>query len=480
MALTTEQKKIVTTAKKLYDEPAQRLLLCSAIAGSGKTHTLLELAKVINPSSGIYLVYNKALQVEAATKFKGTNIECKTIHSLAYQAIVRQYGISVKPFTVRDIKEKISYTNKTVVVAILERFFLSNSLDIHTYLHDSKISIKQMTLALIYYEKMLKGEIGSGHALYLKLYHLFLVNGEIATPAYDLLMVDELGDITELTIEIFKLIKAKLKVGVGDSSQNIYSFTHTVDGFKQLKTEGTTLYLTKSFRVSSVIAAKIERFCNSTFNKDIIFKGRDICPKEKSISHAFIARNNSTLIKKMISLSEDNIPFNLTRPPSSIFALVLALATLMPNKPVFFSQYKWLEKIANKHDSIKHLAHVPNRLLDYIGKEYEEDIAIKGALFTIAKYGKTRLFNIYTLAKQHYESKDTYFYTLTTAHSSKGLEFSEVTILEDLNEAVVKSKYLLLTEKDEDRINKLNEEFRLYYVAVSRAMLHIHNAKFLI
>ena len=480
MSLTGEQSKVVQTAATLYRDKEPKLLLVSAIAGSGKTHTLVSLAKELAPTTSLYLAYNKAIAVEAGNKFKGTTTECKTIHSLAYQTIVRQYGISVKPFTVRDIKEKIAYTSKAALVTILERFFLSNSLDIHLYLQDSKISENQKTLALTYYEKMLKGEIGSGHALYLKLYHMFLVNGEIPTPSYDLLMVDELGDITELTIEIFKLIKAKLKVGVGDSSQNIYSFTHTIDGFKQLKTQGTTLYLTKSFRVSSAIASKIERFCNSTFNKDIIFKGREIDPSEKSTSHAFIARNNSTLIKKMISLSEDNTPFNLTRPPSSIFALVLALATLMPNKPVFFPQYKWLEAIANTHDKIKYQAHVPNRLLDYIGKEYEEDIAIKGALSTIAKYGSSRLFSVYSLAKKHYESKDTYFYTLTTAHSSKGLEFSEVTIMNDLNEAVIKSKYLLLTEKDEDRINKLNEEFRLYYVASSRAMLHIHNAKFLV
>ena len=57
MNLTTQQLRAIDTIKKDDTE----LICMSAIAGSGKTATLIEMASALDPSNGLYLAYNKAI-----------------------------------------------------------------------------------------------------------------------------------------------------------------------------------------------------------------------------------------------------------------------------------------------------------------------------------------------------------------------------------------------------------------------------------
>ena len=52
-------------------------------------------------------------------------------------------------------------------------------------------------------------------------------------PTYQtMLSMDESGDCNSVTIEIFKLLKADIKIMAGDQYQNIYGFNNTINGFK--------------------------------------------------------------------------------------------------------------------------------------------------------------------------------------------------------------------------------------------------------
>ena len=479
MSLTKEQQVVVDTATSLYKMDTDETLLVAACAGAGKTHTLIELAKAVAPKHAMYLAYNKAIQLEAESKFKGTPVVCKTMHALAYGHTVRKYGLNLQKFTYRDVDEDIPYKDKMRVVSILDSFLLSGSTEIDEFLVAKDVVPTTAHRVLKYYAKMMHGEVGGGHTFYLKLYHILLENKTIQPPKLDLLMVDELGDITALTVEIFRLIKARLKVGVGDAGQNIYGFNSTINGFKVLEAESTTLRLTQSFRVASNIAEDIQAFCTATFDPDMIFTGRKMTGKEKDTSHCYIARNNSGMLEKMFTLVASNVPFNLTRNPVDIFGLILALATLKPGGTIFDAQYKWLGAVANKHEKLVSNGQTKTKLLQYIAQEYSHDISIKSALSVIMKHGTPALFDLFNTAKKYKADSKTYYTTLTTAHSSKGLEFTSVTILEDLNNAARNAvntiKYLDPVDNVLD-INKLNEELRLYYVACSRSMLHLHNA----
>ena len=71
----------------------------NAVAGSGKTTTIIEYAASRPPSSKIlYLAFNKSVRLEAARKFEArglNNVKVETAHSLAYKHIVFSNGFKI-------------------------------------------------------------------------------------------------------------------------------------------------------------------------------------------------------------------------------------------------------------------------------------------------------------------------------------------------------------------------------------------------
>jgi superfamily I DNA/RNA helicase len=64
---------------------AGRDLALIAGAGAGKTSTLV-LMGAATGKRGLYMAYNKAAADDARRRFGG-NVECRTSHSLAFQAV---------------------------------------------------------------------------------------------------------------------------------------------------------------------------------------------------------------------------------------------------------------------------------------------------------------------------------------------------------------------------------------------------------
>ncbi|MEV5568362.1 DNA helicase, partial [Streptomyces sp. NPDC052196] len=65
-------------------------LAVQAGAGTGKTSTLILLAKQTPARRGHYLAFNRAIAMDAAARFPAT-VRCKTAHSLAYGALGFRY-----------------------------------------------------------------------------------------------------------------------------------------------------------------------------------------------------------------------------------------------------------------------------------------------------------------------------------------------------------------------------------------------------
>lgn len=103
-------------------------LLIQAVAGSGKTTTLLELIK---KTSGqvLYLAFNKSIQVETATKFEEksiTNGKALTIHSLGLQSIrMSRIKFSIKNskfyHLFKELKEKHGRILNSCVKEVAEK-----------------------------------------------------------------------------------------------------------------------------------------------------------------------------------------------------------------------------------------------------------------------------------------------------------------------------------------------------------------------
>jgi len=481
MGLTPQQQEAVDAVCK----EGPQLVKIKAVAGSGKTHTLIEIAKTLDPTSGLYLAYNRAISEEAAQKFKGTKIKCSTIHSLAYGSVVRQYGLKVGFFGVRNVQPATeSYPVRKKVVDLLEVFFLSEYTDIVQFFTDKGTPTHIQDVCIENLNLMTTGKISCSHSFYLKLFHIYMATGEIETPEVDLLLVDEAGDITPLTLDIFRLIKAPKKVAVGDPMQNIYSFNNTINAFTELQGEGVEIELTESFRVSHLIASRVGEFVCKHLDSDFHFTGRIYHPQAVADTKAYIARNNSGLLEEMLRLKHEDIPFHTTRRIDTILELPIILANLGSGNPIEGYQYKHLEKLRSDWEKTPMLQTVHSTVGKYVLASSKDDDDIMRAFNVVMRYGPGELNRLVKYAKDC--AKKECSLTLTTAHSSKGLEFGEVEIAPDLNEKVADSLYKITFEykhynavTSDAKIAELKEELRLGYVAATRAMITLTNATFL-
>ena len=102
MELTKEQQDIINSSGNIK---------INAVAGSGKTTTVIEYAKTRPKTSKIlYLAFNKSVKLEAVKKFqeKGLdNVKVETAHSLAFRHIVTRskYSVRTQNYKSSDVVE---------------------------------------------------------------------------------------------------------------------------------------------------------------------------------------------------------------------------------------------------------------------------------------------------------------------------------------------------------------------------------------
>src|SRR3954471_23840178 len=107
MKLTPEQQAIIHSAGNMK---------INAVAGSGKTTTIIEYAKTRPINSRIlYLAFNRSVKLEAIKKFEQgnlINVVVETAHSLAYKNIVFKYGYKVRAlgYKTHEIAEVLGLT----------------------------------------------------------------------------------------------------------------------------------------------------------------------------------------------------------------------------------------------------------------------------------------------------------------------------------------------------------------------------------
>lgn len=471
MNLTEEQQHVVDYAKQAEDG---ELLLIDSVAGSGKTTLLRAVAEGLNVTSGLYLAYNKAIATSSQKKFPST-VDCRTTHSLAYKAIVVPMKLNVGFFGPRQIEEKLPYKEKQLLADDIREFCLSSFTSYEEY---AEVCGRINTaLATKYLNFMAQGKIECTHDFYLKAFHMALAQGDVDCPKYDLLMLDEAGDLNEVTLEIFKLLPAKLKLAVGDPHQNIYTFNHTINCFEQLEGQGKTFKLSKSFRVPTHIAEPMQKFCQRYLNPDMVFEG--VVPTEDEIrTRGYISRTNSGLINKLMELNAQRVPYGLVRQAKEIFKVPLMVAGLKYQGKIYDPAYKHLqEDIDDWSENKNNIKRTYSTLLGYLKSKYAEDLGLVQAINLVITKGKGAIFEAYAEAKHHENKKQDFM--LMTAHSSKGLEFDEVIIAPDLNSSIDE----LLQSIDMNELKPgtglgaaEKEALNLYYVACTRALVRLRNA----
>ena len=474
MTHTNEQSAIISHVKS---EAGNGLTLIDSVAGSGKTSVLIAIAKAIPHTNGLYLAYNSHIAKESRSKFPSTT-HCMTTHAMAYHATVKSkdYPVTLGNFGYKSIKEPLSYEAKLAIVDHIRSFCLSSFTDFRDYATDRTLTTLQTTIALRYLDLMQSNKVECTHEFYLKYFHILLANGSLTYPPFDFIMLDEAGDLNEVTLAIFRLLPSPKKIAVGDKHQNIYQFNETINCFTVLADEGTTFHMTQSFRVAHDIAARVEKFCRRYLDPDMHFKGIRLANKTPR-TFAYLSRTNGGLIAQMIEFNRQGVRYGLTRKPQEIFKVPLMLCNLKYQGFITDPAYKFLQADVDEYFESPELQTEFKFPIDYIRSIYSEDPVLETAAGLISRFGMATIIKTYEEARLNYREHQ--LITLSTAHACKGAEFDSVTILSDLNDSIAKLVTRIRSDKSYEITPKDYESLNLYYVACTRSHMELNNAKHL-
>ncbi|MCK5835839.1 MAG: ATP-dependent helicase [Desulfobacula sp.] len=465
--ITQEQKKIID-CEVLPGE----ILKIMAFAGTGKTTTLVEYTKKRPRMRFLYIAFNKSVQLEAARKFPG-NVTARTTHSLAFRA---------KGFSYKDRLVKGFRANQVMTALGLKEYekarFTMDTLYNYLVSSDPKVSFHHIPpMARGFYKKnklplpdlvesanclgrlMCKGSdknIGMLHDGYLKLYQL-------SNPvlSFDCILLDEAQDINPVTAAIvFAQARPDQNpdpcsiILVGDGHQQIYSFRGAKDTLKTFPAARTN-YLTQSFRFDNNIARVANMILGAFKKEDKKIVGTQVNRPRKipwdPESHTIIARTNATLFDKAVQLYKDHT-----------IGFVGGVGSYRLNilKDVYYLYKDNSSRIKDPY--IKSFGSF-QELKSYA--RTVEDFELSSLCKIIEKYGFKIPGHVDRIMEQAVHETDAKI-LLTTAHKSKGLEWSNVLLMDDFQPLVKEEKIIDPAGVDPD-------EFNLIYVAMTRAMINL-------
>jgi len=464
---TKEQNKIIN-----QDLLPGETLKIMAFAGTGKTTTLVEYTKKRPDLRFLYIAFNKSVQLEAAQKFP-KNVIARTTHSLAFR---------VKGFQHKDRLVKGFRANQVMEALHLEKYedarFTMDTLNNYLVSSDPKVTSHHIpAMAWGFYKKnkipppnlvahanslgrlMCDGSnetIGMLHDGYLKLYQLS--NPKLQ---YDCILLDEAQDINPVTSAIvFAQAKTNQNpkpcsiILVGDGHQQIYSFRGAKDTLKTFKA-ARTRYLTQSFRFDNNIA-RLANMVLKTFKKEtrkIVGTKVDRIEKPKwdQNHHTIIARTNAALFDKAVRLYKRH---------KIGFVGGVGNYRLSILKDVYYLFKKDMLKIQDPY--IKSFSTFKD--LKAYAKAVE-DFELSSVCKMVEKYTTGIPGHVDRIMEQSVDPAKAGI-LMTTAHKSKGLEWSNVLLMDDFHSLVKEEKII-------DPAGIEPDEFNLIYVAMTRARVNL-------
>lgn len=480
MQLTAEQEDILASTTSLK---------INAVAGSGKTSTIVAYAKQCKPTDRLlYLAFNKSVKLEATQKFieeNLSNVRVETAHSLAYKSVVRQNNyelqsngyktyelakiLKLKP---RGIKHgELVLANHILKYAAL--FCNSHATKVKQVNYAETVTDEQaakfvaqnlqeiFSQTRTFLAKMNSGEIPITHDFYLKKYQL-------SNPSlyFDYIFFDEGQDASPAMLDVFTKQQAT-KILVGDTHQQIYGWRYAVNSLE--KTDFPELKLSASFRFSPQIATlahKIlgwKKHLGQEPKVHLYGRGKHTTNKVK----ATIARTNLGLLLRAIEFIKENKKI----------------------KHIYFegnlNSYTYADDGASLYD-VLNLQNGKKRLIrDQVIKQMNsiedleeyikqtEDVQLGLMLEIVKEYGNEIPKILQDLKDKHVENEQKHKAQMifSTVHRCKGMEYDSVQLVNDF---VGEERLKMLIEKEDADPTRLNEEINLLYVAVTRTRNHLY------
>jgi hypothetical protein len=480
MKLTDQQKAIVDSHGNIK---------INAVAGSGKTATLIEYAKKRAKNSRIlYLGFNRSVRQEAERRFAEAgldSVKSATAHSLAFSRTVAGTDKKVSSgykthelVSILDLKPPEKNIRSVYLLAAhiikYASMFLSNAKprvsdvdyaasicepEAVKFLNRHYGIIQDSTRKFL--AKMDSGAIPVTHDFYLKKFQL-------SAPVlnYDCILLDEGQDASPVILDIF-LKQNAVKVIVGDAHQQIYAWRHAVNalGSVDFKEYG----LTTSFRFPQRIADCAmecllwKHYLYGDGYEPVTITGAGT-PAKKVNSRATLARTNIFLLRNAVDLV-----CGATKPAKIYFEGNLSSYTYASEGASLWDVFSLFSNESEKirDPLIKSMGSI-DELEEYASEAEDAEL---GMLIDMVNEHGRKLPWYFKQIKEHHvpqEKRHTADMVLSTVHRCKGMEYDWVKLEEDFtNETQLKkiSEKKDITQADK---NRLEEEINLVYVAVTR------------
>lgn len=511
--LTEEQARIINFFPKLVGKN-DTIMGVRAFAGTGKSFLLKQAAKTYPNLQMLGLAFNNSIATENKRSFPKKNTKWFTVHGFAKEYLKKElmrlekevergamseralaesgYRIDfssvmpdLKPIEIidaLDIKDKGDYALAKAIADVFKVYCQSALQDIapEGIRGAARAQLDSVVIALpdayieagCHYSKQLwekhkKGEIPPTFNYYLKFFEVSGIARRITD--FDILLIDEAQDSNYVTLSIAKQLPCPI-VAVGDEHQSIYGFRGTLN---LLSMTDHNFYLSSTFRYIPKIADTASKILKTYKGEKVPIRSfAKEAPGGIDQTIAYLSRNNSTMIGIIDQLVKKNKMFRTVKKPEELFAASLALLEVRLEGRTEAKGFSYLNQFGGNMESIK----------DYIDEA--GDMELKTAFSMQRRYGK-RLYALLKIAKENYRNKsDNCSIILSTAHTSKGLEWDAVELLNDfpdiprlLRDANIKnSKELMERMGDGDPVAYgIAQEVNLLYVAVTRARFHVAN-----
>jgi hypothetical protein len=431
-------------------------------AGTGKTSTLIMMGEATR-KSGLYMAFNRATAQDARRRFPG-NVECRTAHSLAFQATGRPFkerlnspripawqaakllGITRDIYTERD---KITTKHQArLVMGMIRSFCYGTTTEVmatHLEAVNGLSVAEQEEVARVLLPSARKawddicspgGRLRFEHDHYLKMWALTCPRLPV-----DFILLDEAQD-TNPVVEAVFLAQHAQRVCVGDPAQQIYAWRSARDvmtGFP-----GAQLRLTHSFRFGPAVAEIANRWLRLA-GSDMQLTGSPSRQSRIGLAaeaDAVLCRGNADVMAEVLKYLDKSVPVAITGGGGALRKIAEAALDLKAGRrtshPELFLFSSWGE------------------VQDYA----ENDKAgqdLRAIVQLVDDYGPDTIIS----AVDRLSDEDTAQVTVSTVHKAKGREWPRVRIGPGF------------TPPDADDNGQQRPldpaEARLVYVAVTRA-----------
>ena len=459
-------------------------------AGTGKTSTLRFLADEANGRTGLYIAFNKSVQLEAERKFAGTSIQAKTAHSLAHRFLDPdlKWKLGDKKF-MRDAEQqevlglhtglRVGGDGIGVSVPIQKRVAMRLVRDtLAMFCRSAALTIEpsmvpvppalgltsrqaeDLQQQVARYAKKFwlnildpEGSLPFQHDYYVKMWQL-----SNPTLPWDFILLDEAQDSDPLLIDVLHNQVNTQIIAVGDRSQAIYGWRGAKDSMDAFG--GTTFQLTQSFRFGPAIADEANQWLD-LLDASLRVRGSE---KDSSVHATYnrvadgvLCRTNAGAIAEVIDAHQRN-----DRDGSPITVGIAGQNRAQQMKKLAQAALDLQEKgwtTQPELDTFKSW----DEVIEFSQEDDGADLA--PLVNVVEQFGADKIVAAIDACVPADQART----VISTVHVAKGLEWHHVRISEDFAIPAV-------DEETGDLEQMTSEAMMLAYVAVTRAKRHLDPA----